>query len=289
MPRASFHPPDDVAALYRGQVMHARMKPKAHRFTYGVYTLLIDIDRLKEAHNRSRLFSVGHWNMLSFDPADHGDGGRTPLGSHVRGLLATAGLAETAERILLLCYPRVLGFVFNPISVYYAYGAEGGLIGVVYEVRNTFGDMHTYVAPVRDGELTESGLRQERDKLFHVSPFMDMPMRYHFRLRPPADDVALRILETDGEGPILSATFIGKHTPLTAGGILTAFCRIPLLTVKVVAGIHYEAIKLWLKGIRFFSRPEPPPAASVSGRFLGTPSHLTPAQLTPVASQGGRE
>jgi uncharacterized protein len=284
MPAALFRPPDDVAALYRGQVMHARMKPKSHRFTYGVYTLLIDIDRLEEANHCSRLFSVGRWNLLSFNPTDHGDGGLTPLGAHVRRLLAAGGLAETPERILLLCYPRVLGFVFNPISVYYAYGSEGRLIGVVYEVRNTFGDMHTYVAPLRDGELNEAGLRQERDKLFHVSPFMDMPMRYHFRLRPPGEDVALRILETDGEGPILSATFIGKHTPLTTGGILTAFCRIPLLTLKVVAGIHFEAVKLWLKGIRFFSRPEPPPAASVSGRFLAASSHLTP-----VASQGGRE
>jgi uncharacterized protein len=263
-------PPPAAAALYKGQVMHARMKPRTHRFTYGVYNLLIDIDALEAADRQSAFFSVGSFNLLSFRPEDHGDGGRTPLGRHVRKLLADAGLAEPPERILLICYPRVLGFVFNPISVFFAYCGNGKLAGVVYEVRNTFGDMHAYVAPVRHGELTEAGLRQERDKLFHVSPFMDMPMRYRFRIRPPGPEVAIRILETDGEGPILSATFHGLHKPLTTTSALSAFLSVPFLTLKVVAGIHFEAMKLWFKGIRFFTRPEPPPPASDAGRYLET-------------------
>lgn len=259
-----------AAALYKGQVMHARMKPKAHRFTYGVYNLLIDIDRLEAANQQSAFFSVERFNLLSFRPSDHGDRGVTPLGDHIRRLLADAGLGEPPARITLMCYPRVLGFVFNPISVYFAHDAGGALAGVVYEVRNTFGDMHTYVAPVRDGELSEAGLRQERDKLFHVSPFMDMPMRYHFRIRPPGETVAIRILETDTEGPILSATFHGWHRPLTTLSALSAFFSVPLLTLKVVGGIHLEAMKLWFKGLRFFTRPAPPPSASDAGRFLRT-------------------
>jgi uncharacterized protein len=250
--------------------MHARMKPKPHRFTYSVYNLLIDVDALAAADRQSRFFSVGRFNLLSFQPQDHGDGGRTPLGAHVRKLLAEAGLGEPPERITLICYPRVLGFVFNPISVYFAYGPGGDLRGLVYEVRNTFGDMHTYVAPVRRGELSEAGVRQERDKLFHVSPFMDMGMRYRFRIRPPGDDIAIRILETDAEGPILSAAFHGRRKPLTTLSSLAAFVSVPLLTLKVVGGIHFEAMKLWFKGIRFFTRPEPPPAASDSGRYLKT-------------------
>ncbi|MGL4241070.1 MAG: DUF1365 domain-containing protein, partial [Beijerinckiaceae bacterium] len=162
--------------------------------------------------------------------------------------------------------------------------AEDRPIGIIYEVRNTFGDMHTYVAPIAAGDMSEAGIRQERDKLFHVSPFMEMRLRYRFRLRPPGADVALRILETDAAGPILSATFVGKYTELTTASALTAFCRIPLLTLKVVAGIHYEAMKLWFKGIRFFTRPAPPPAASAAGRFL---SHAH--DLTPSAAHGGRE
>jgi uncharacterized protein len=265
----AFPPPDAPAALYRGQVMHARMKPKAHRFSYGVYNLLIDIDSLPQANAISRFFSVGGFNLLSFQPTDHGDG-VTPLAEHLRTLLRDAGLTDAPKRILLLCYPRVLGFVFNPISVYFAYGAADRLIGVVYEVRNTFGDIHTYVAPVAEGELSDAGLRQERNKLLHVSPFMDMPMRYRFRLRPPGDDIAVRILETDGEGPILAATFTGRLTPLTTWGALKAFVSVPLLTLKVVAGIHYEAMKLWFKGVRFFGRPAPPPPASTSGHFMGS-------------------
>jgi uncharacterized protein len=277
-------PPGAPAALYDGQVMHARMKPKAHRFAYRVFTLLIDIDRLEEAGRLSGLFSVGRFNLLSFRPEDHGDGGRTALGAHVRGLLREAGLVDPPARVLLLCYPRVLGFVFNPISVYFAYDAAGALTGVIYEVRNTFGDIHTYVAPVAEGELSEAGLRQERDKLLHVSPFMDMPMRYRFRLRPPGDATAIRILETDAEGPILAASFFGRRVPLSTAAVLSACVRIPLLTVKVVAGIHYEALRLWLKGVHFHTRPTPPPLASASGRFLGAGADFPPAM-----SSGGRE
>jgi DUF1365 family protein len=280
---AQHPPPPDAAALYQGHVMHARMKPKQHRFSYGVYALLIDVDRLDEAGRLSRFFSVGRRNLLSFRAEDHGDAGATPLGAHVRKLLSAAGPGPHAARIVLLCYPRVLGFVFNPISVYFAYDAADRLIGAVYEVRNTFGDMHAYVAPVAAGELSEAGLRQERDKLLHVSPFMDMPMRYRFRIRPPGGEVSIRILETDSEGPVLAAAFLGKFTELTTRNALTAFCRIPLLTVKVVAGIHYEAMKLWFKGMRFFTRPAPPPPASAAGR------HLRPTARLTSAMHGGRE
>jgi uncharacterized protein len=272
---AMFTPPAAAAVLFDGSVMHARMKPKTHRFTYKVYSLLVDVDRLDAAHRLSRFFSIGRLNLLSFRPDDHGDGGKRPLGDHVRDLLAKAGLAERPERIMLMCYPRVLGFTFNPISIYFAYDAAERLIGLVYEVRNTFGEMHTYVAPLLDGELSEAGVRQERNKLFYVSPFMDMPMRYRFRIRPPADDIAIRILETDADGPILAATFVGKRTELTTWSALAAFFRVPLMTAKVVGGIHYEAMKLWFKGIRFVARPAPPPPASAADRYLPSSSNIT--------------
>jgi uncharacterized protein len=267
LPPSPFAPPAGAASLYDGQVMHARMKPKEHRFTYQVYSLMIDIDRLAEADRVSQFFSVGRFNCLSFSQKDHGPGDGTPLGDYARNLLRDAGLGPAPARILLWCYPRVLGFTFNPIAVYFAYDAADRLIGVIYEVRNTFGEMHTYVAPVIDGEMTEAGLRQERDKLFYVSPFLDMPMHYRFRIRPPAGDFAFRILETDQGGPILAASFIGSHTDLTNASVLSAFFRMPLMTLKVVGGIHWEAMKLWFKGIRFFSRPPAPPAISIDGAF----------------------
>jgi uncharacterized protein len=266
--QASFKPPLAAAALYDGQVMHARMKPKAHRFNYSVYSLMIDITRLNEAQKQSKLFSVGRFNLLSFHEKDHGPCDGSSLANHAKKLWSAAGLTADIKRILLICYPRVLGYTFNPISVYFGYDAQDQLTGVIYEVRNTFGEMHTYVAPVLAGELNEAGVRQTRDKLFYVSPFMDMPMTYKFRLKPPTEDCALRILEDDATGPILAASFFGHYKDLKAATILSAFIRIPLLPIKIVGGIHFEAVRLWFKGIRFFSRPEAPPPVSFNGRFV---------------------
>jgi uncharacterized protein len=256
-----FPPPAEAASLYLGTVMHQRLKPLSHRFRYRVYSLLIDLDRLGDATRKSWFFSVDRFNLLSFRQTDHGDG-EGPLRAYVDHVLAEAGVDKPATRILLMCYPRVLGTVFNPISVYFAYGADDGLVAVIYEVRNTFGQKHSYVAPVLAGELDEAGLRQERDKRFYVSPFNDLVQRYFFRVRPPTEELALRILQKDRGGPLLAATFHGVRRPLTSGTILSALLRIPLLTVTVVAGIHWEALKLWAKGLRLKPRPEPPPLLS---------------------------
>jgi hypothetical protein len=255
-----FPPPRGAVWLYPGKVMHARFKPRAHRFTYRVFCLLIDVGQLDAASTQARLFSVGRFNLLSFQPRDHGTRDGSSLAAHVDRLLEPTGLPSAGRRALLLCYPRLLGYVFNPLSVYFVYGAEGALQAVIYEVRNTFGEMHTYVAPIQPGELDEAGVRQARDKLFYVSPFIDMPMRYHFRLRPPQADVAVRILETDAEGPLLAATFHGRQRDLTSWTVLTSCLALPFMTFKVYAGIHWEALRLWLKGIRlktYASAPGP--------------------------------
>jgi DUF1365 family protein len=265
-----FPPPEAAASFYLGEVMHHRMKPRVHRFRYRVFSLLIDLKRLDEANRLSRFFSVGRFNLLSFSPRDHGPMGRQGEAlQEVEALLAEAGLIEAPKRVLLLCYPRVLGFVFNPIATYFIYGAEDQLVAVIYEVRNTFGERHSYVAPVRPGELGESGLRQHARKLFFVSPFMEMAMEYHFRVRPPGDDsTALRIHETDAAGPILAATFSGKRRAVSNGECLKLAVKIPLLTLKVVAGINFEALRLWLKGVKLVPRPRHPPPASLDGAFL---------------------
>lgn len=275
-----FPPPDAAVSLVPGRVMHARMKPKPHRFQYRVFNLLIDLDRLGEAGRASRLFRIGAgWSLASFRESDHGDGA-TPLRRHAQTLLAPSGIDLAGGRVLLLCYPRILGFVFNPISLYFCYDAREQLQAVIYEVRNTFGEMHSYVAPVAPGELTEGGLRQARDKLFYVSPFLDMPMRYHFRVLPPGETVKVRILETDRDGPILAASFAGQRQALTTPSLVRACLGMPLMTLKVVAGIHWEALKLWLKGIGLRSRPAPPPAPASyqgdAGQHWGPPQPLNP-------------
>lgn len=254
--------PAAAASLYAGEVMHARMKPFAHRFAYRVFSLLIDLDRLPEAGRQSKLFSVDRPGLVSFQQKDHFDHEGETLRAKVDRLLAEAGLAQPASRILLLAYPRILGYVFNPISVYFAYGAMGGLVALIYAVRNTFGESHTYVALVEKGDLTPAGIRQERTKILHVSPFIDMGARYHFRVLPPGEVVRLRIHETEAGEPLLSATFAGVHHELTTRALARILLRIPLMTWKVIAGIHYEALKLWLKGARFHKSPPPPKPVS---------------------------
>lgn len=247
--------PAVAAALYSGSIMHARMKPKEHRFAYSVFSLLVDLDRLDEAEHSTRLFSLNRFNLLSFHEKDHGPRDGSDLRKHIEGLLDDQGLAAPA-RILLLAYPRVLGYGFNPLSVYYAYAADGHLIALVYEVRNTFGGMHTYVAPVEPGQMSDAGVRQEQGKEFHVSPFISMDQRYYFRMLPPGDVVRVRILEKDAEGPLLSATFSGAKEPFTSRNILRQCLRIPFLTLKVVCAIHWEAFKIWRKRVPFHSGPK---------------------------------
>jgi uncharacterized protein len=260
--------PRAAAALYRADVMHARLKPFGHRFNYKVFNILVDIADLQSAARQSALFSINRFNLLSFHEADHANKDSASLKTYIDNLLADAGLNQPATRTLLLCYPRLLGFVFNPISVYFCYNQNENLIACIYEVRNTFGQRHTYVAKVEDGELSDAGLRQTRTKLFHVSPFVGMDGVYEFRVLPPGDKVRVRILEIEGGEPLLSATIVGTQKPLTTLAILTECVRAPLMTLKVVLGIHYEALKLWLKGARYHSIPPAPQAVSYTDTAL---------------------
>ena len=246
---------DAAAALYFGDVMHARLKPMGHRFSYRVMSLLIDLDRLDEADRQSPLFAVNRAALYSFNEADHGERDGSSLRIYAQRRAAERGIDLAGGRVLLLCYPRLLGYTFNPLSAYFCYRADGELALMIYEVRNTFGDIHAYVLPVKPGESSDAGVRQAQEKLFYVSPFIEMAMRYHFRVSPPGDSVKLRILETDRDGPLLAATFNGRRRALTTAALLRSFCSLPLVTLKIVAAIHWEALRLWLKGVRPVPRP----------------------------------
>ncbi|CAL77667.1 conserved hypothetical protein [Bradyrhizobium sp. ORS 278] len=243
-----------AATLYVGEVMHARMRPTTHRFQYRVMSLLIDLGRLDEANRQSALFGVNRRALYSFHESDHGRRDGSSLLAYAQACAADHGVDLTGGRVLLLCYPRLLGYVFNPLSVYFCYRHDGSLALMIYEVRNTFGEINPYVLPVAPGELTEAGLRQEQDKTFYVSPFIDMAMRYHFRVMPPGDNVKLRILETGADGPLLAATFFGRRRSLTSRSLLAAFGSLPLVTLKIFGAIHWEALRLWIKGVRLVPR-----------------------------------
>jgi uncharacterized protein len=245
---------DDAAALYVGDVMHARLKPVGHRFTYRVMSLLVDLDRLDQADRQSALFGVNRGALYSFHEKDHGARDGSSLRAYAARCAAAHGVDLTGGRVLLLCYPRLFGYAFNPLSVYFCYRADRTLALIIYEVRNTFGEIHPYVLPLRPGDVSPAGIRQVQDKLFDVSPFIAMAMRYHFRVSPPVDTVRLRILETDRDGPLLAATFSGRRRALTSAALLGVFFRLPLVTFKVMAAIHWEALRLWLKGARLVRR-----------------------------------
>ena len=242
-----------TAALYVGDVLHRRLRPASHSLKYGVYMLHADLDRLDELHRTSRLLSVNRWNLLSFHEADHGPAGEGTLASRIRRLAGERGLAWDGAELTLIAMPRLFGFVFNPLSVYFCRNADGRLAAIVYEVRNTFGGMHHYAADVA-AEATGT-IHQAEEKAFYVSPFLPMEMRYRFHLKPPAERFTIAIEDHDRDGLMLTASMSLTRTALSDRAILGLLARFPLMTLKVVAGIHWEALRLWLKRIPFHSRP----------------------------------
>ncbi|MDZ7627074.1 MAG: DUF1365 domain-containing protein [Parvularculaceae bacterium] len=245
--------------LYHGAVSHRRLKPVGHRFAYKVFSILIDIDRIDEAAETSRWFSRNRFNLFSFHDADHAFEDLKSVSESVRALLRANGYSGDG-RIELLCYPRVLGFVFNPLSIFYCRDGQGRLEAVIYEVRNTFGGRHSYLIPA-DGDAEV--IRQSADKVFHVSPFMDMDHIYDFRLTPPGKSLSVFIHQSDAQGPIFNAAFAGAAEEASDAAWMKAFFRYPLMTLKIVAAIHFEAGRLFMKGLRLKGRGTEP-AAPVS-------------------------
>jgi DUF1365 family protein len=237
-----------VNALYPVLVTHTRIRPRPHALSYQVPYLLLDLD----APPRLKLFSRNRFNLVSFRDSDHGNKAAT-LRNWVDTTLREAGLASASAHITLLSMPRVLGLGFNPLSLFLCHTEAGALRAVIYEVNNTFGQRHSYLCPV---EETSGPLRQGAEKVFYVSPFMDMGLRYRFTLHPPSDSLGLHIAVEDAQGVILRATMAGRRAPLTDAALLRLVAAQPWLGVKVLTAIHWEALKIWCKGLR--PRPRPP-------------------------------
>jgi uncharacterized protein len=243
----------DAHALYRCMVTHSRVRPFRHHFRYGVFSVLLDLDRLDEgplAHNRL--------SWLSFLDRDHGDGNGHP-GDWVRGQLAAAGY-DPQGRIRLLCFPRLWGFAFNPLAIYFCEDRTGRLQAILHQVSNTFGERHSYLLPVTG----DGAIQQGCAKAFHVSPFFPIEGGYRFRMGVPGDSLSILIRYQDAGGQDqMIAAQTGTRRPFTRWELAKAVCAYPLMTLKVVAGIHWEALKLWRKGATFHKKP-PPPAQPVS-------------------------
>jgi DUF1365 family protein len=237
-----------TSAIYLGRVMHHRLTPVRHRFVYRVFSLLLDLDRLAELDRGLRLLSVNRRNLVSFHERDHGARDGSPLRPWVDARLRERGLDPTGGRVFLLCFPRLLGYVFNPLSVYYCHGPGGAPAAIIYEVKNRCGEQHAYVMPVARAAGPRGAVRQSCAKSFYVSPLLAMAARYRFKLAPPAERLAVVIQEEVEQRTSMVATLTGLRRPLTDRELLRAVLRLPLMTLKVTVAIHYEALRLWLKG-----------------------------------------
>lgn len=247
----------DIADMYVSKVMHRRLFPVQYRFTYRIFGFLIHLNKLDQLSRKSFLLSYNRFNVFSFYTRDHGRRDGSSLTQWAAQQLASQGIASENLNIYLHCMPRVLGYTFNPISYWFCYTSEHKLLAVLVEVHNTFGDQHTYLLPADDVDATDS-VRASKAKNFHVSPFINMEASYEFRISQPDETFSAMIREHQDEKLMLVAGQHGKRSNISSTSLLKAFFSLPLMTLKVMAMIHWQAIKIYLKGGSFHRRPKPP-------------------------------
>ena len=237
--------------IYNGEVIHKRFKPKVHYFRYKVFSLLIDLDELNTLNDLIPYFSYNRFNLISFYDKDHGYRDGSSLKQWVIKNLKDAGINDREINIKLLCYPRIFGYVFNPLSVFFVYDKSKSLIAILYEVKNTFGEQHTYVFQINsDQNIIENSCI----KKFFVSPFMDLKSEYFFKILIPGNKLSVVIDQRDSEGKLLFASQDGKRSELTSKNLLFSYLKHPLMTFKIISAIHFEALRLWLKGIKLVKK-----------------------------------
>ena len=240
-----------ASSIYSGWVMHRRLRPVRHEFRYRAWWLLLDLDEVDTLGERLRFFSRNRRNVLSFYDADHGHDG-SDLRAQVERRLAETRIDCDGGPIRLLCTPRVLGYQFNPLSIYFCYRRDGSLAATVYEVHNTFGERHSYCLAAdarQDGRV-----RQKSDKQFYVSPFMGMGMDYDFRVAPPSETLTVGITGSEHKSPLIHAVLQADRQDVSDRRLLALLCTHPLVTWKVIAAIHVEAFRLWRKGLPIHPR-----------------------------------
>ena len=239
------------SCIYNGQVIHKRFKPKEHFFKYKVFSLLLDLSELSLLDKELKIFSYNRFNILSFYDIDHGPRDGTSLISWVKENLNNNNINSNEIKIKLLCYPRVWGYIFNPLSIFFVYDKNSNLISILYEVKNTFGEQHTYVFKIdKDNQFLEHSCK----KKFHVSPFIEMNCLYNFKILKPTDKLSVVINQNDDSGKLLFASQDGLKNELNNKNLMISYISNPLMSFKIIGAIHFEAFKLWIKGIKLVKK-----------------------------------
>ena len=237
------------SCIYNGFVSHTRFKPIKHSLKYNTFSLLIDLDEIRNLTENNPIFSFNKFNIFSFYNVDHGDRDGRCLKNWVKDNLKKFEIDQNINTIKLLCYPRIFGYVFNPLSIFYCYNGKK-LIAVFYEVKNTFNEQHTYIFKIKNG----GEINQKCKKKFYVSPFMDMETYYNFKLINPQEKLSIFIKQTDKEGTVLTATQNGVRKDFSLKQLIYNFLKYPLMTIKIISSIHFEALLLWKKGAIYRGR-----------------------------------
>ena len=236
--------------IYTGKVIHKRFKPKEHYFKYNVFSLLIDLNELEEINKYIKFFSYNKFNIISFYDKDHGDRDGSSIKLWVKKNLRNIGIMTEDISIKLLCYPRIFGYVFNPLSTYFIYNKRSELISIFYEVKNTFGEQHTYIFKAQD----EKTVQNKCKKKFYVSPFIEMDCEYHFKTLNPREQLSVVINQNDKDGKLLFASQDGISQDFNNKNLILSYLTHPLMTFKIIGAIHYEAFKLWAKRIKLIAK-----------------------------------
>ena len=236
--------------IYTGKVIHKRFKPKEHYFKYNVFSLLIDLNELEEINTYIKFFSYNRFNIISFYDKDHGDRDGSSIKLWVKKNLKSIGIMTEDISIKLLCYPRIFGYVFNPLSTYFIYNKHSELISIFYEVKNTFGEQHTYIFKAQD----EKTVQNKCKKKFYVSPFIEMDCEYHFKTLNPREQLSVVINQNDKDGKLLFASQDGISKDFNNKNLILSYLTHPLMTFKIIGAIHYEAFKLWAKRIKLIAK-----------------------------------
>ena len=239
------------SCIYNGQVIHKRFKPKEHFFKYKVFSLLLDLSELQLLEKELKIFSYNKFNILSFYDIDHGPRDGTSIISWVKDNLKNNNIYSEEIKIKLLCYPRVFGYVFNPLSIFFVYDKNSNLVSILYEVKNTFGEQHTYVFKIdKTNQLFEHSCK----KKFHVSPFIEMNCLYYFKILKPEDKLSVLINLNDDNGKLLFASQDGQKKELNNKNLMISYLSHPLMSFKIIGAIHFEALRLWLKGVNLVKK-----------------------------------